>query len=143
MGLNNVSFEEKSVLNGVVRGGGSTSETLSAGFVTGQLSLFDQEGYRNLHQAWSRLNAEQQQAVIDLRKICRMGRHDPEIGGVVVPNIKTFVDEFILWKNQCFIDKRVQRYCELNEDSEDFEGVPDAVMKVFQSEFNVMIQEYL
>ncbi|EGR4069181.1 hypothetical protein FXE32_17725 [Vibrio cholerae] len=99
MAILNLTLAESTVLNGLVHRGGSTSESLTCGFVTGDLSHFSHHFVR-FSDAWERLDSGQRQAVIDVRLRCNL---DLE-GEKITPD--NFVSVFIDWKKrQLFTEK--------------------------------------
>ncbi|PSW06184.1 hypothetical protein [Photobacterium lipolyticum] len=130
MGFEQLSHAERIVLIGLVRRGGSTSETFSYGFVTGDMSVF-KGFYKNLHEAWGRLDASQQDAVIAARKVANIGCHCAEVDSAIVPERDDFVLDFARWKRKLMLAQLKAEWFEENPNGgmgENNEDLPENVL---------------
>lgn len=103
MSIQDLTHAEWSVIKGLVHGGGSTSEGLTQGFVTGNLKQFSGH-YVRFDDAWQRLDADQRQAVIAIRQECQYG---DEVNDVTEEN---FVSKFITWKRRKLFFEKEQAF---------------------------------
>lgn len=95
MSIYDLSFATQGVLKGSILGGGSTSETLAYGFVTGDLKAF-QGSYTKFSDAWDRLDSGQKDAVIQIRSLIWNGLDWIQEDW----NQQNFVSGFIRWKHK-------------------------------------------
>ncbi len=103
--IEKLTHAEWSVIKGLVHGGGSTSEGLTQGFVTGNLKQFSGDyHYVRFDDAWKRLDSGQRQAVIAIRQMCWYG---DEVNDVTEEN---FVSKFITWKRRKLFFEKEQAF---------------------------------
>ncbi|HDY7619967.1 TPA: hypothetical protein RQJ82_002188 [Vibrio vulnificus] len=101
--IQNLTHAEWGVIKGLVHGGGSTSEGLTQGFVTGNLKQFSGH-YVRFVDAWERLDSCQKQAVITIRQECQYG---DEVNDV---NELNFVSKFIAWERRKLFAQKEQAF---------------------------------
>lgn len=126
MTISNLSHAERGVIKGSILGGGSTSETLAGGFVSGDLTMFSGQ-YERFEDAWARLDEGQRDAVINLRSMIWLGLDWIQEEWTH----ENFVAGFIRWKYKKLLDEREQVFWDKQPRWTELEEVPDEDQRKF------------
>lgn len=125
MNINMLPFATLGVIKGSVLGGGSTSETLAYGFVSGDLKAFD-GSYQKFTDAWDRLDSGQRDAVIELRELvwCGLSWIQEEW------TQDNFVNGFIKWKRRKLVLDREQKFWDKQPRWTEIEELPESEQRM-------------
>ncbi len=139
IGFNDLDRSSIGVLKGLVSGG-STSEGIAGGFITGDLDSFDGP-YRNFNNAWKRLDIIQRLAVLDFRNACGIDHHFEYSSDSVLMETEGFVEEFIKWKKKKILNIKEMQWRDENWDYED-DYLPSDIEIKLNLEVEDALREY-